>query len=135
MFNSTVIMILLVTGILGTALAFGGQVIAQKDTTPTHTALIFTAEPVFAAMFAMIIPNAEGKTETLGDYFSNRLPAHTGRHAGFGIQAGSEETGYSDIRNVIIFLNIISAAGQLHEIILKSIIHYIDTADLQAVIR
>jgi hypothetical protein len=28
--------------------------------------LIFTAEPVFAAMFAMIIPNAEGKTETLG---------------------------------------------------------------------
>ena len=65
-FNSTVIMILLVTGVLGTALAFGGQVIAQKETTPTHTALIFTAEPVFAAMFAMIIPNTEGKTETLG---------------------------------------------------------------------
>ena len=65
-FDSTVIIILLVTAVLGTVLGFGGQVIAQKETTPTHTALIFTAEPVFAAMFAMIIPNVEGKTETLG---------------------------------------------------------------------
>lgn len=65
-FNSTSIMILLVTAILGTALAFGGQTIAQKDTTPTHTALIFAAEPVFAAVFAMIIPNVQGKTEMLG---------------------------------------------------------------------
>lgn len=65
-FNSTAISILLVTSVLGTALAFGGQVIAQKDTTPTHTALIFTAEPVFAAVFAMLIPNSQGKTETLG---------------------------------------------------------------------
>ncbi len=62
-FNSTVVVILLVTAVLGTALAFGGQTIAQKDTTPTHTALIFTAEPVFAAIFAMIIPNAQGVTE------------------------------------------------------------------------
>ena len=61
--NSTVVAILLFTAILGTALAFGGQTIAQKDTTPTHTALILTAEPVFAATFAMIIPNAQGVTE------------------------------------------------------------------------
>ncbi len=61
--NSTVIMILLFTGILGSALAFGGQTIAQKYTTPTHTSLIFTAEPVFAAIFAMVIPNADGLTE------------------------------------------------------------------------
>lgn len=61
--NRTVVVILLITGILGSALAFGGQTIAQKYTTPAHTALILTAEPVFAAIFAMIIPNAEGVTE------------------------------------------------------------------------
>lgn len=61
--NGIVIGILLITGILGSALAFGGQTIAQKDTTPTHTALILTAEPVFAVIFAMIIPNAQGITE------------------------------------------------------------------------
>lgn len=61
--NGTVILILLFTGILGSALAFGGQTIAQKYTTPTHTSLIFTAEPVFAALFAMVIPNADGLTE------------------------------------------------------------------------
>ena len=65
-FNTTVVIILVVTAVLGTALAFGGQTIAQKDTSPTHTALIFTAEPVFAAVFAMIIPNMAGMTETLG---------------------------------------------------------------------
>lgn len=64
--NTTVVIIILITAVFGTALAFGGQTIAQKDTSPTHTALIFTAEPVFAALFAMIIPNAEGKTEVLG---------------------------------------------------------------------
>jgi drug/metabolite transporter (DMT)-like permease len=61
--NSTVVIILLITAVLGTALAFGGQTIAQKDTTPAHTALILTAEPVFAAIFAMIIPNSLGITE------------------------------------------------------------------------
>lgn len=63
--NTTVVFILLFTAVLGTAMAFGGQTIAQKDTTPTHTALILTAEPVFAAIFAMIIPNAQGITEML----------------------------------------------------------------------
>ncbi len=61
--NKTVIFILLFTAMLGSALGFGGQTIAQKYTTPAHTALIFTAEPVFAAIFAMVIPNAEGVTE------------------------------------------------------------------------
>lgn len=61
--NSTVIIILLITGIVGSALGFGGQTLAQKYTTPTHTSLIFTAEPVFAAIFAMVIPNADGLTE------------------------------------------------------------------------
>lgn len=64
-FSASVIFTLLMTGVLGTALAFAGQTIVQKDTSPTHTALIFTAEPVFGAIFAMIIPNSRGLTETL----------------------------------------------------------------------
>jgi len=63
--NSTVIFTLLVTGVLGTALAFSVQTIVQKYTTPTHTALIITAEPVFGAVFALLIPNSAGMTETL----------------------------------------------------------------------
>ncbi len=41
------------TGILATAVAFGVQTAMQRFTTPTHTALIFTAEPVFAALFGV----------------------------------------------------------------------------------
>lgn len=62
-FNGTTIGIILLTAVLGSALGYGGQTIAQKYTTPSHAALIFTAEPVFAVIFAMIIPNAEGVTE------------------------------------------------------------------------
>lgn len=39
------------TGVAATALAFGLQVYVQRFTTPTHTALIFSLEPVFAAFF------------------------------------------------------------------------------------
>jgi len=39
---------LVVTGLLATALAFSVQAWAQQYTTPTHTALIFALEPVFA---------------------------------------------------------------------------------------
>jgi drug/metabolite transporter (DMT)-like permease len=41
------------TGVLATAVAFGVQTAAQRFTTPTHTALVFTAEPVFAALFGV----------------------------------------------------------------------------------
>ncbi|MCX7841734.1 MAG: DMT family transporter [Clostridia bacterium] len=63
--NATVLMTLLTTGVLGTALALAGQTVAQKHTTPTHTALVFSAEPVFGAVFALIIPNSQGVVETL----------------------------------------------------------------------
>jgi len=43
------------TGILATALAFAIQTTVQRFTTPTRTALIFTAEPVFAALFAVLL--------------------------------------------------------------------------------
>jgi len=39
------------TGIAATALVFSLQVYVQRFTTPTHTALLFSLEPVFAAFF------------------------------------------------------------------------------------
>lgn len=47
-FTGQVVWAVLVTGLLGTALGFGAQGWAQQFTPPTHTALIFSLEPVFA---------------------------------------------------------------------------------------
>lgn len=49
------------TGVLATALAFGVQTAAQRFTSATHAALIFAAEPVFAAVFSLLLIG-----ETLG---------------------------------------------------------------------
>ena len=46
--TETVILTVLITGVLGTAVAFTVQAWAQQFTPATHTALIFTLEPVFA---------------------------------------------------------------------------------------
>jgi drug/metabolite transporter (DMT)-like permease len=43
------------TGLLATALAFGAQTLAQRFTSPTHTALIFATEPAFAALFSFLL--------------------------------------------------------------------------------
>lgn len=51
-FNSQVWWAIMVTALLATALAFFVQTWTQKYTSPTHTAIIFTMEPVFAAVFA-----------------------------------------------------------------------------------
>lgn len=40
-------------GLVATALAFGAQVTVQRFTSAVHTALIFTLEPVFAAIFSV----------------------------------------------------------------------------------
>ena len=40
----------LVTAVLATALAFSAQAWAQQYTSPTHTAILFSLEPVFAAL-------------------------------------------------------------------------------------
>jgi len=63
--NTRVILTVLYTGALGTAFAYGVQTIAQQFTTPTRTALLLTFEPVFGALFALIIPGAGGETEKL----------------------------------------------------------------------
>ncbi|MFJ5763657.1 DMT family transporter [Neobacillus sp. NPDC093182] len=45
---------ILALSILCSAIGFIGQAYAQKYTTPTHTGLIFSLEPVFAALIAFI---------------------------------------------------------------------------------
>ena len=50
------------TGVVATALVFSVQVYVQRFTTPTHTALLFSLEPVFAALFGWWLAN-----ETLGE--------------------------------------------------------------------
>jgi len=64
-FNVTSIAILLFTSVLGTAFAFMVQVIVQKNTTPSHTALIFSVEPIFGLLFALIIPDRLGNYEIM----------------------------------------------------------------------
>ena len=51
-FSSNVWLALLVTAVPATSLAFFVQTKMQQFTTPTHTALIFTMEPVFAGITA-----------------------------------------------------------------------------------
>lgn len=53
-FTNHVVWAILVTGLLGTALGFGAQGWAQQFTPPTHTALIFSLEPVFALITSYI---------------------------------------------------------------------------------
>jgi drug/metabolite transporter (DMT)-like permease len=46
---------IVLTGVFATALAFGTQTWAQRFTTPTRTALIFSLEPVFALATAVVL--------------------------------------------------------------------------------
>lgn len=52
--SKTAIAAVLITGILGTALAFTAQAWAQQFTPATHAALIFNLEPVFAWLTSLI---------------------------------------------------------------------------------
>ena len=55
------------TGLFATSLAFGVQTVAQRFTSSTHTALIFAAEPVFAALFIfLLIGELLGPRQVLG---------------------------------------------------------------------
>ncbi len=53
--SSRVIAAILVTGLLGTGAAFTIQAWAQQFTPPTHTALIFLMEPVFAWITSYLV--------------------------------------------------------------------------------
>lgn len=54
-FNTQVLMAALATGVLATALVLVLQTTAQRFTTPTQTAVIFTMESVFAVMFGCLL--------------------------------------------------------------------------------
>ena len=44
-----------ITAVLATAVAFSIQVWAQRHTTPTHTAILFSLEPVFAGLTSFVV--------------------------------------------------------------------------------
>lgn len=60
----------LALSILCSAIGFVVQTVAQKYTSPTHTGLIFSLEPVFAALFAFLI---SGETLTVRGYIGAAL--------------------------------------------------------------
>ncbi|HWL23997.1 MAG TPA: DMT family transporter [Ureibacillus sp.] len=63
-FSSSGWIAILGLGILCSAFGFIGQTVAQVYTTPTHTGLIFSLEPIFASIFAVLF---------LGEALTSRL--------------------------------------------------------------
>ncbi len=53
--NPSMIVAAIFTGVFASTLAIAIQTIAQRFTSPTHTALIFSLEPVFAALFSFLL--------------------------------------------------------------------------------
>ena len=49
------LMAIAITAVLATAVAFSTQVWAQRYTSPSHTAILFSLEPVFAALTSYIV--------------------------------------------------------------------------------
>jgi len=65
--NGQVLFAAAFTGLFATSLACGVQTMAQRFTSATHTALIFAAEPVFAALFSfLLIGELLGPRQLLG---------------------------------------------------------------------
>ena len=65
--NGQVLFAAAFTGLFATSLAFGVQTVAQRFTSSTHTALVFAAEPVFAALFSfLLIGGVLGPRQLLG---------------------------------------------------------------------
>ncbi|MFD2371194.1 DMT family transporter [Brevibacillus sp. GCM10020057] len=60
----------LVLSVLCSAIGFVVQTVAQKYTSPTHTGLIFSLEPVFAALFAFLL---SGETLSIRGYIGAAL--------------------------------------------------------------
>jgi drug/metabolite transporter (DMT)-like permease len=53
--SGLVVAAILITGLINTALGFAAQAWAQQFTPPTHTALIFLMEPVFACLTSYVL--------------------------------------------------------------------------------
>jgi drug/metabolite transporter (DMT)-like permease len=58
-FTNNVLIAIFVTSIVATALLLAMQTFAQKRTSPIHVAVIFSMEPVFGAIFAIILINEQ----------------------------------------------------------------------------
>lgn len=56
-FNSTVLLVIFYTAVFSSILATAIQTKYQKTVTPTKAGIIFSLEPIFAALFAFIIIN------------------------------------------------------------------------------
>ena len=86
--NSNVVVALAVTSVFATALAFTIQTWAQRYTTPTRTALIFSTEPVFALGTSVLVAGevlspralAGAASILLGILFVELKPLRFGRH-------------------------------------------------------
>lgn len=52
-------------GVVNTSAGFVGQVVALKYTLSTVAGLIYAMEPIFATIFALIIPGVNGQVETI----------------------------------------------------------------------
>lgn len=53
--SALVVVAILITGLINTAVGFASQAWAQQFTPPTHTALIFLMEPVFACLTSYVL--------------------------------------------------------------------------------
>ncbi len=53
--TANLVLAVMITAVLATAVAFSVQVWAQQSTTPTHTAILFSLEPVFAALTSYVV--------------------------------------------------------------------------------
>ncbi|WP_036737457.1 DMT family transporter [Paenibacillus zanthoxyli] len=63
--TSELILATIITGVLGTAVAYSGLVYIQKFTSSTHTVIIFSTEPVFATIFSLIWWNQHNTVASL----------------------------------------------------------------------
>jgi drug/metabolite transporter (DMT)-like permease len=65
--NAGLVAAVLVTAVLATAVAFSVQVWSQQYTTPTHTAILFSLEPVFAVLTSYVVMHERlGRRTLLG---------------------------------------------------------------------
>ena len=64
-YTPALIAAVVLTAVFCTSFAFTAQIVVQKYLSPARVAVIFTLEPVFAYLYALVIPGPGGTTESL----------------------------------------------------------------------
>ncbi len=59
-YTGTLVTSVILTAVFCTCFAFTGQIVVQKHMPPSRVAVIFTLEPVFAYLYALVIPGPGG---------------------------------------------------------------------------